>query len=126
MIGRREFLGVVGGAAASWPFAARSQQPERCLPHCPCSYIGLCRRHELRPPIRASPPFSKSCAASDMSSDRIVIVDRYSGDGHQERYVDLAREVVRTKPHLIVALSVPLVLIFKTATDLNPHHWRHG
>jgi putative ABC transport system substrate-binding protein len=35
------------------------------------------------------------------------IVERYSREGHQERYTELAREVVRTKPHLIVAVSSP-------------------
>ena len=50
----------------------------------------------------------------------MVIVDRYSGEGRTERYTELARYVVGTRPHLIVAVSSPLVLIFKAMTDAIP------
>src|SRR5215831_3563227 len=47
-----------------------------------------------------------------------LIVERYSGEGHQERYAELAREVVRTKPHLIFAArAVPRSSTMATASS---------
>ena len=51
---------------------------------------------------------------------RNLIVERYSGEGREDRYAELARDVVRAKPDLIVASSSRLVLSFKAATDKIP------
>src|SRR5262249_5437113 len=45
---------------------------------------------------------------------------RYSGEGQEERYPELCREVVRTKPDVIVTASTRLVLSFKAATNTVP------
>ena len=112
---RRAFITLLGGAAIAWPLAARAQQ--------------LVHRIAL---VRTSGSVADMTEAGDNPSFRVLfkelrrlgyveqqnlIVERYSGEGHQERYTELAREVVRTKPHLIVAVSSPLVLIFKAVTD---------
>jgi putative ABC transport system substrate-binding protein len=47
-------------------------------------------------------------------------VERYSGEGRTEHFAELARDVVRRNPKLILATSSRLVLDFKTATTTIP------
>src|SRR4030088_1126449 len=49
-----------------------------------------------------------------------LIIERHSADGHQERYADLAREIVTSNPDLIVTGTNPVVIAFKAATSTLP------
>jgi len=51
---------------------------------------------------------------------RNLIVERYSGEGRTEHYAELARDVVRLKPDLILATNNTLVQQLKTATATIP------
>ena len=49
-----------------------------------------------------------------------LLIERYSGEGRAAHYPDLARDVVRHNPDLIIAYANELVLDFKTATTTIP------
>jgi len=49
-----------------------------------------------------------------------LLIERYSGEGRALRYPELAREVARRSPDLIIALGNPIVLDFKAATTTIP------
>lgn len=49
-----------------------------------------------------------------------LVVERYSGQGRTERNPELARDLVRAKPDLIVTTTSQMVLNFKTATATIP------
>jgi putative ABC transport system substrate-binding protein len=48
------------------------------------------------------------------------VVERYSGAGRTEHYAELANEVVRRKPDLILTITSRMVLNFKAATTVIP------
>ena len=48
------------------------------------------------------------------------MVERYTGEARPDRYAELAREVVATKPEIILPASNGLVLHFKAATSTIP------
>jgi putative ABC transport system substrate-binding protein len=49
-----------------------------------------------------------------------LLIERYSGEGRAPHYPDLARDVVRRNPDVIVALTTELTLDFKAATTTIP------
>jgi putative ABC transport system substrate-binding protein len=49
-----------------------------------------------------------------------LIIERYSAEGHHERYADLARQIVTRKPDVIVTGTNPVVIAFKAATSTIP------
>jgi putative ABC transport system substrate-binding protein len=49
-----------------------------------------------------------------------LIVERYSAEGHPDRYADLARSVMASKPDLIFAIGNDLAALFGSTTATTP------
>src|SRR5690242_1259773 len=49
-----------------------------------------------------------------------LIIERYSAEGHHERYADMARDIVSRRPDVIVTGTNPVVTAFKAATTTIP------
>jgi putative tryptophan/tyrosine transport system substrate-binding protein len=108
---RREFIRIVAGFAAVWPFAAAAQSK---IVRIGALYIGLADAasfmHELREGLRE---------LGYVEGQNIAFEFR-SADGQLDRLPRLAAELVRLKVDLIVALYVPCALAAKQATQEIP------
>jgi putative ABC transport system substrate-binding protein len=116
---RREFITLFGGTAATWPLAARAQQPakmKRIAIVSPATKIGDMGVNGIRP-YRV---FFEELSRLGYVEGQNLVVERYSGEGRTEHYADLAREVVNTHPDLIFSQSTRLALNFKAATTTIP------
>jgi putative ABC transport system substrate-binding protein len=49
-----------------------------------------------------------------------LLIERYSAEGHHERYADLARQIVSRKPDVIVTGTNPVVVAFQATTTTIP------
>jgi putative ABC transport system substrate-binding protein len=116
---RREFITLLGGAAA-WPGATRAQQPgrqDRIAIFHPAIPTTLLTETGGGSAWRA---FFAELRRLGYVEGQNLIIERYSAEGHHERYAELAREIVSRKPDLIVTGTNPVVLAFTAATGTIP------
>ena len=113
---RREFLTLLGGAAAAWPLAARAQQPKK-IPR-------LCFLSFLPDTLQSQSPrfdaFFDSLRDLGYVNERIIAIDYLSADGRGERFPALAAECVRLNADIIVVSTTPSARAAKEATRTIP------
>ena len=113
---RREFIALAGGAALAFPFASPAQQVGRVYRIAWVHPTNSIADMSQNSPIRGYRAFVDELRRLGYVEGQNLILERFSAEGRQERYAELAHDVVRLKPDLIFAISVPMALQFKSAT----------
>src|SRR5262245_66410374 len=111
---RREFIGLLG-AAAAWPVAARAQQPGK-LPT--IGFLGLSTRSANTEWTAA---FVQRLRDLDRIEGRTIKIEYRWGEGREERFAEIAAEFVRLKVDMIFTAGTQGVLEAKPATPLIPN-----
>ena len=111
---RREFLGIVGGAAAPWPVVVRAQ-PGRRLPT--VGFLGSGTPTTAGPWVAA---FTQRLRDLGWIEDRTIKIDLRWAEGRNDRSAEIAADFVRLKLDLIVTYSTEHSLIAKQATATIP------
>jgi putative ABC transport system substrate-binding protein len=110
---RREFITVLGGAAAAWPLAARAQQ--RTLPV--IGYLGARSAAGDSSMIEA---FRRGLAESGFIPGQNVGIEFQWADGRSNLLPALAAELVRLRVNVLVVAGGTAVPIAKAATSTIP------
>ena len=111
---RREFVGLLGGAAAAWPVVARAQ-PAGKRPT--IGYIGGGGPITQRAWVEA---FVQRLRELGWIEGRTIAIEYRWGEGNAARYAEFAAEFVRLKVDVILAGGTEAAVAAKQATSLIP------
>jgi ABC-type uncharacterized transport system substrate-binding protein len=113
---RREFITLFGGAAATWPLAARAQQTERMR------RIGVLMNFTSDDPQSQDrlAAFVQGLQELGWTVGRNLQIDYRWGAGNVERYRTFAAELVALTPDVLVTVGAPAVEALQRATRTVP------
>jgi putative ABC transport system substrate-binding protein len=113
VVKRRDFLGVLGGAAA-WPLAVRAQAPGK-MPT--VGVLGSGTVSSQGPWVAA---FVQRMQELGWIEGRTITIDYRWAEGRAERFAEIAAEFVHSKVDVIFAVGTEATLAAKRATAVIP------
>jgi putative tryptophan/tyrosine transport system substrate-binding protein len=111
-IGRRQFVSALGGAALTWPFAARAQQPQMPV-------IGYVHSGSLDGERRQVDAFHRALSEAGYIEGQNVAIEYRWAEGHFDRVPALLADLVHRRVTVIVA-GGGTALAAKAASSSTP------